>query len=76
MTFRQLSYLYVEQQRMVAGGELGGSNTNTTTDVGFLQNLLGQRGEAVDLSLPRKHSLKTPLFTRDTAICLSYDILV
>lgn len=57
--------LYVEQQGMVAGSELGGSNADTTTDVGFLQNLLSQRGEAVDFSLPRKHRLKTPLFKWD-----------
>lgn len=51
---------------MVAGCELGGSDTNSTADVGFLQNLLGQRGEAIDFSLPGKHCLKTPLFTGDT----------
>lgn len=62
--------LDVEQQGMVAGSELGGSDTDTTTDVGFLQNLLGQRGKAIDLSLPCKHCLKTPLFRRDTKKCI------
>lgn len=57
--------LYVEQQGMVAGSELGGSNTNTATDVSFLQNLLGQTGKAINFSLSCKHCLKTPLFTKD-----------
>lgn len=30
-----------EQQGVVAGRQLGGGNTDTTADVGFLQNLLG-----------------------------------
>lgn len=63
---RRQPNLYVEQQGMVAGSELGGSDADTTADVGFLQNLLGQRGKAIDFSLPCKHCLKTPLFTRDT----------
>lgn len=49
---------------MVAGGELGGGDADTTTDVGFLQDLLGQRGEAVHLSLSRQHRLQAALFRR------------
>lgn len=61
----RVSNLYVEQQGVVAGIELGGSNTNAATDVGFLQNLLGQTGEAINFSLSCKHCLNTPLFTKD-----------
>lgn len=49
---------------MEAGGELGGSTTDTATDGGFLQNLLGHRGEAIDFSLSGKSCLKVPLFTK------------
>lgn len=61
---------------MVAGSELGGSDADTAADVGFLQNLLGQRGEAIDFSLPCKHRLKTPLFRKDTEKCIISVILV
>jgi len=53
--------LYIEQQWMVASSQLGGSNTDTTTNVGFVQNLLGQRWESIDFSLSSEHCLKVPL---------------
>lgn len=61
-----MTNLYVEEQGVIAGSELGRSNANTATDVGFLQNLLGQRGEPIDFPLPGKNCLETRLFRRDT----------
>lgn len=38
-----VSYLHIEEQWVISGSELRRRNTDAAADVGFLQNLLGQR---------------------------------
>lgn len=38
-----VSYLHIEEQWVISGSELCRCNTDAAADVGFLQNLLGQR---------------------------------
>ena len=40
---------------MVARSDLGGSGADPTSDVGFIQNLLGQNTEALHLLLVDQH---------------------
>lgn len=54
-------YLHIEEQWVISGSELCRRNTDAAADVGFLQNLLGQKRQSVHFFLAWKDRLKTPL---------------